>query len=164
MKTLILYASKYGAAGEIAQRIAKKLPEATVCHMKDDTLLKASSLKLADYDCIIIGSSLYAGMIRKEAKEYLAQHAPELCQRKLGLFLSGLAAENEQDYFKNNFSAELLEAATATAFLGGIFDPGKVGFLGRFMMKMVSKQSGYIDTISDEKINEFIEALENEKK
>ena len=30
MKTLILYASKYGATGEIARRIAEKMPEATV--------------------------------------------------------------------------------------------------------------------------------------
>jgi len=159
MKTLILYASKYGATGEIAQRIAHKMPEATVCNISKDKLPA-----LSQFDCIIIGSALYAGTIRKEAKEYIAQNTTELCKKKLGLFLSGSNANEENTSFTNNFSSDLLEAATATAFLGGIFDPEKVGFLGRFIMKKMTKQSGYINTISDDKINEFTGGLINEKR
>jgi len=156
MKTLILYASKYGAAGEIANRIAEKMPEATICNLK-----KSEIPQLSNFDCIIIGSSLYAGMIRKEAKEYITQNTTELCKKKLGLFLSGFKPDNE--YFTNNFSADLLKKATATAFLGGIFDPEKVGFIGRFIVKKVAKQSEYLNNISDDKINEFIRVLKYEK-
>jgi len=34
MKTLILYATKHGATGEIANRIAAKMTGATVCNLK----------------------------------------------------------------------------------------------------------------------------------
>jgi len=156
MKTLILYATKHGATGEIANRIAAKMTEATVCNLKKDKIPK-----LKNFDCIIIGSSLYAGMIRGEAKEYISQNTTELCKKKLGLFLSGFKPDNE--YFTHNFSADLLEAATATAFLGGIFDPKKVGFIGRFIVKKAAKQSEYLNNISDDKINEFTGVLKYEK-
>ena len=154
MKTLILYASKYGATGEIARRIAEKMPEATVCNIKTDKIPQ-----LSKFDCIIIGSSLYAGMIRKEAKEYITQNTTELCKKKFGLFLSGFEPTNEKIYFTNKFSGELLEAATATAFLGGIFDPEKVGFPGRFIVKKIAKQSDYLNNISNDKISSFIGEL-----
>lgn len=157
MNTLILYASKYGATGEIAQRIADKMPKAIVCNLAKDKIPPLSS-----FDCIVIGSSLYAGMIRREAKEYITQNSTELCQKKLGLFLSGFKPDNA--YFTNNFSSDLLEAAAATAFLGGIFDPKKVGFLSRFIVKKAAKQSEYLNNISDDKINEFVGSLNNEEK
>ena len=81
MKTLILYASKYGATGEIAQRIAEKIPEATICHINQDEIPP-----LSPFDCIIIGSPLYAGMIRKEVKDFIVQNTSALSQKKLGLF------------------------------------------------------------------------------
>jgi len=42
---------------------------------------------------------------------------------------------------------------------GGIFDPAKANFLEKLIMKIVVKQSGYINTIDNEKISEFAEAM-----
>jgi len=46
---------------------------------------------LIGYDCIIVGSSVYAGMFRKKAKAFLSQNADVLRQKKLGLFVSGMS-------------------------------------------------------------------------
>jgi menaquinone-dependent protoporphyrinogen oxidase len=153
MKTLILYASKHGAAAEIARRISKHFGNAAVHDLKQD------APSLDGFDCVIIGSALYAGMIRKEAKSYMARNAALLCNKKLGLYLCGLDDSKEADYFKNNFPPEVLQPAKAKAFLGGIFDPKKAGFMERMIMKAVAKQSEYTDNIDDSKIKQFAEVM-----
>jgi menaquinone-dependent protoporphyrinogen oxidase len=156
MKTLILYATKYGAAREIAERIAKLIDGAETCDLK-----QADTPPLKQYDCVIIGSSLYAGAIRKEAKLFLNQNAAVLKNKKTGLFVSGMAESGEHKFFSDNFPAELVESAKAANLLGGIFDPEKAGGFERFIMKIITKTSGYINNINDEKIAEFAEIMQS---
>jgi len=151
MKTLILYATKYGATQEIAERIAAQIGNATLQDLKQPNLPT-----LADFDCILIGSSLYAGSIRKEAKTFLAQHTAELQGKKIGLFLSGMSSEVNEKSFEDNFPKPLLEQSIVWAFLGGAFDPQKASFAERLIMKVITKQSNYVSTISDEKIEQFV--------
>ena len=150
MKTLILYATKYGAAREIAARIAAQMDDAVLHDLKQGGIPD-----LGGFDCVIIGSSLYAGSIRKEAKVFLAKYADQLRDKKIGLFLSGMAKSDEQKYFKDNFPSDVLQGAAAVSFLGGIFDPKKAGAVARLIMKAVTKQSGYVEAIDDEKVKQF---------
>ena len=154
MKTLILYASKHGATAEIARRIAGIVTGAAI-----HDLGQGNAPDLGGFDCVIIGSSIYAGMIRKQAKAYLAQNAEILGEKRLGLFLCGMDGVREKEYFEANFPPALKEHAKATAFLGGIFDPKKAGAAGRLIMKAAAGQSGYADTIDDEKIKRFAEEM-----
>ena len=156
MKTLILYATKHGAAKEIAERISKQLGNAKFYDLKED-----GKPQLLGFDCIIIGSSVYAGSFRKEAKSYLTEHADDFKNKKLGLFISGISESDGEDVFKSNVPTEVLQSVKAKAALGGIFDPKKSGFFGRLIMKIVTKKTEYINTISDEKINSFVEALKS---
>lgn len=154
MKTLILYATKNGATYEIARQLSEKISNSVVCNIKCNDIPS-----LSNFDCIIIGSSLYAGMIRKEAKEFVTKNTDILKGKKIGLFLSGLDASKEKEYFDANFSQDILQAATVQSFLGGIFDPKKAGIMGRLMMKMVAKQTKYTDSISSDKISRFVEVM-----
>ena len=154
MKTLILYATKHGAAREIAQRIANKITGAALHDLKQGGILP-----LAEFDCVIIGSSVYVGMIRKEAKAFLMQYAQDLQGKKLGLFVCGLDGAQEQEYFKTNFSPDILQTAKAISFLGGIFDPKKASIIERFMVRVAAKQSGYTDTIDNSRIAQFVEEM-----
>ena len=151
MKTLILYATKHGATGEIARRIADKISGATL-----HDLSHSGVPPVAEFDCVIIGSSIYAGMIRKQAKTFIAQNSDTLRSKKLGVFLSGMDTKKENEFFTENFSSDMLKNAKSTAMLGGIFDPKKVAFAERLIMKAVAKQSEYTNTIDDEKIEKFV--------
>ncbi|MCL2377015.1 MAG: flavodoxin domain-containing protein [Defluviitaleaceae bacterium] len=153
MKTLILYASKHGATKEIAGRIEKKMGDATLCDLKQGDIPP-----LADFDCIIIGSSLYAGSIRKEAKAFAAKNAAALGKKACGLFLSGLAEEGN-NYFATNFPKNLLDKVKTRGFLGGIFDPKKANVFERFVIKTVMKQSVYIEKIDDTAIDQFVNEM-----
>lgn len=156
MKTLILYSSKYGATREIAQRIANETDGAVICDLKQNNI---PSLNL--FECVIIGSPLYAGMIQKKVKAFISQNAQALQEKNLGLFLSGMDESKEKTYFDTNFPREILQAATAKSFLGGTFDPKKAGIMARFIMKTIAKQTGYINTITDEKIEGFTKAVKS---
>ena len=154
MNTLILYATKYGAAREIAERISERIGGATL-HDLAQTDIPA----LAEFDCVIIGSSVYAGSIRKEAKAFVAKNAGDLRNKKLGLFLSGMDKSGKKKVFDSNFPPDIVQSAKAASFLGGIFDPKKAGTAERLIMKAVTKQSAYMNNIDDGKIKQFAEAM-----
>lgn len=153
---MILYATKHGATREISQRIAEKIGGAQMHDLKHEDVPD-----LAQFDCVIVGGSLYAGTLRKEAKAFVAKNADVLRAKKLGLFLSGLDMTNGHKAFEPNFPAEILAAAEAKASLGGIFDPKKAGVIERFIMKIVMKSSGYVSTIDDDAVSRFVEALKS---
>ena len=154
MKTLILYATKHGAARIAAERIAAKIPGAVLHDLKQPNIPS-----LADFDCVIFGSSIYVGQVCKEAKEFLAKNANKLKEKNLGLFLCGLQESEEKQFFASNFPPDILTAAKATSFLGGIFDPKKAGFMERFIIKVVAKLPGYTDRIDNTKIERFAETM-----
>jgi len=104
MNTLILYATKYGATHEIAERISKGLDGADLHDLK-----QGDTPALSGYGCIIIGSSLYAGAIRKEAKLFFAKNGDKLRGKKVGLFLSGMAKHDEKKYAEDNFPSDILQ-------------------------------------------------------
>ncbi len=157
MSTLILYATKYGAAGVVAQRIADNLGNAEIHDLKKDVP------NLEQFDCVIIGSSIYAGSIRKEAKAFLAKNASLLKGKKIGLFVCGMDTRQNSKHFTDNFPQEIVNEAKATAVLGGIFDPKKANAFERLIIKMISKSMntkfGYMDFTNDEKIKQFAETM-----
>jgi len=154
MKTLILYATKHGASAEIARRIASRIDGAVVHDLK-----QGGVPSLEGFGCVIVGGSLYAGMVRKEAKSFVTQNIAALRGKRLGLFLSGLDGSKEKEYFDANFPAEIMRAVKAASFLGGIFDPKKAGVFGRLVMRIVSKQAAFTDAVDDVKIAEFAEVM-----
>jgi len=154
VKTLILYATKYGAAEEIARRISAKIAGAAVHDLKQDDIPALSA-----FDCIIVGSGVYAGSFRKEAKTFLSKNAEVLKSKRLGLFASGMSAEESQKVFADNVPKDVLESAKSAMLLGGIFDPQKANFAERAIMKAVTKQAGFADTVDNGKIAQFAEFL-----
>ncbi len=150
MKTLIVYATKHGATREIAERLAKKLDGADVCD-----LAAPGVPSVADYDCVVVGSGLYAGAARSEARTFLQANEAALSGKKLGLFFSGIGKDGLDGYLKSNVPAALVPHAAASAMLGGKFTPSQAGFFERLVMRIVAKTSAPIDTIDDDAIASF---------
>ena len=150
MKTLILYATKHGATREVAERIASCIDSAVTRDLKSSEIPD-----VAEFDCIVIGSSIYVGGIRKEAKAFLSVNAEKLRNKKLGLFLCGMLENEAEKCFSENFSPEILQSSVAKSFLGGKFDPDNANAFERLAMKIATKESGFVDMVSEEKIKQF---------
>jgi len=150
MKTLILYATKHGATADIAQHIADEIGNATLHNLSN-----GQPPPLQGFDRIVLGSSIYAGAIRKELKRILAKIPANT--KIQGIFLS--CFEENDEYFTKNFPSHILENTRTKAFLGGVFDPSKAGGIERAVVKAVMKRTEYISSISNEKIKAFVSKL-----
>ena len=151
MKTLIVYASKKGAAREVAEKIGRHFEDAVSCDIKD-----AGQIQINDFRYVIIGSSVYAGGIDKKIKTFILRNTKALLQKELGLFLCGIQHKEADKVFGQNFKAEILEHAKAKSFLGGIYDPEKAGAFTRWLFKKAAKLTEYTNTIDEAKIDEFV--------
>jgi menaquinone-dependent protoporphyrinogen oxidase len=86
MSILVAYASKHGATGGIAERIAEKLQAAG---LGAETRTVNSVDDPAEYEAFVIGSAAYLGSWRKEAAEFVRRHRDLLAKRPVWLFSSG---------------------------------------------------------------------------
>ena len=78
MKTLVLYASKYGCAEDCAKRLKSRLNhESATTNLKD-----AKAIYLQQYDWIIIGGSIYVGKIQKEIKLFCEKKFARITYQK----------------------------------------------------------------------------------
>jgi len=86
MKVLVTYATRHGATGGIAQRIAQTL-ERSGLEVALEPVEEASEPAL--YDAFVIGSAAYAGHWLKEASAFVRDHCDLLASRPVWLFSSG---------------------------------------------------------------------------
>ncbi len=89
---LVTYASKYGATGEIAQKIGQLLGQAgwqaTVLPVDEAT-------DPGKYSTVVLGSAVYIGKWQKEAGAFLQTHVKILADLPVWLFSSGPTGEGD---------------------------------------------------------------------
>lgn len=168
MKTLVVYGSKYGATEICAKRIAKGLKgEVDLINLKEQ-----KEISLEAYDKVVIGSAVYAGMLRKEVKAFYVKYKEVLEGKKIAVFLSCMDDQGLNQYIDQGFSVAFREKLIAQAGCGGIFNFQKMNFLERFITKQINKakqkQEGTnsyqdlknnVDAISNENIDAFVKAI-----
>lgn len=156
MKTIIVYATKYGCTKKCAENLSKKLNDnVDLCNLKEK-----KDIDISQYDKVIVGGSIYIGKIQKEISEFCNKHLEDLKAKKSGIFIccmkDGEAAEAE---LKEAFPQELLDKAVVKSFFGGEFIFNKMNFLDRFIAKKVSKTDTDMSNILYENINRFAESM-----
>jgi menaquinone-dependent protoporphyrinogen oxidase len=156
MKTLIVYASKYGFTEKCANLISKELNnQADLINLK-----KVKSINLSEYDKVIIGGSIYIGKIQKEVTKFCTKNLDKLKEKRIGLFIcamqSGEAINTELDA---NFPEELLKIAVIKGPLGGELLLDKMNFFDKMVIKKVTKVTENRSILLEDKIHEFAEAM-----
>ena len=168
MNTLIAYATKYGSSEKCAKILSQSLTgNVDLCNLKTE-----KDLDLSKYNIIIIGSSIYIGQIRKEAKEFCTNKLEELRNKKIGLYICCMReGEEALVQTKNAFPKELFDNAVAKEYFGGEFSFNKMNFLEKFVVKMVSKKNENkepldikknISNLSEDKIRKFTQVINSE--
>ena len=77
MKTLILFASRYGATEEIAYMLKSAVGgDVTVCNVRE------RGISLAEYDTVIIGSCVYMFKLDKHIKRFLRRNEKTLMGKR----------------------------------------------------------------------------------
>jgi len=155
-KTLIVYATKHGSTEECANQLAKKMDSDTECF----NLKEKKQLDLGIYDTIIIGGSVYAGRIQKEVNEFCKRNLDVLKRKRLGLFICGMSeGELAEKQIQSSFPQELLDHALAKESFGGKFDFSKMNVMEKMIVKKVAKVESSQSNLSENKIDQFAEAI-----
>ena len=157
MKTLIIYASKTGTTESCAKKLALQLRNAELFD------LQSGDPDISEYDIIVIGGSIRAGMLHKAAKKYIKKNLELLKSKKLAFYVCSADTERSGEYFKANIPAELLTKAICSDSFGGEMDISKQKGLSKLIVKKALEESlkkgVQPPCILPERINCFAEKL-----
>lgn len=146
MKVLVTYQSKTGFTKKYAEWIAQDV------NAEIKEISKTSMEEVAKYDVVIHGGWIMGGMINGLDK------IRNLNPNKLYVFGVGFTQKKEVDIAKC-IQVNKLEDTPFFYFEGGM-DPKKMGFLGRTMVKMVTKRTPvYVDNTDRNEISELVKLV-----
>jgi len=154
MKTLIVYASKYGCTADCAAKLKNLLTG-------DVTLadINKVSPNVHEFDTVIIGGSVYIGKVSKKLKAFCENNLSELLKKQVGIFLCCALADQANEVLTSNFPPTLLTHSKATKTFGSEARLGKMSFLDKTIIKAVTKGDFSNFKISDESIEDFAKEI-----
>lgn len=159
MKTIIIYASKYGSGEDIANKIKQGLPQDTICVKVDD----AQDIDLNRYEQVILGSSIYVGRINKKLKKYVDTNLQTLLNKRVAFFISRGIKEPAIEALLQQNLPNLVSHFYCIKDLGGELRRDRMGFMERKIVGVMSKQKDWKEPSIDEKeIQDFITVLNQE--
>ncbi|MCK8058998.1 MULTISPECIES: flavodoxin domain-containing protein [unclassified Fusibacter] len=151
MKTVLLYSSKYGTTKKCAELLAQKLIQCTLV-----SLDAQPDFDVSDYQNIIIGTSVYAGQIRKPVKTYLTNHVDLLKSKHVSYYF---CCNDTTDHF-NLVPDQLKTESTIVTQFGFELNQSKMNFFDRLVTKMIAKTSETVSVIKFEAIDAFAKKVE----
>ena len=86
MRVLVAFASKHGSTAEIAQAISDRLRQSGLTVDCRDV---GEVTSLVPYGAVVLGSAVYMGRWRRDARRFLRRHGAALAERRLWIFSSG---------------------------------------------------------------------------
>ena len=156
MRVLVVYASRYGATQEIAERIAATLRRQSL----DATVQSAKHANdPVGYDAAVIGSAAYYFHWMKAATEFVRRNRDTLTSRPVWLFSSGPLGTEAKDAQGRDVRAatepkeiaefrETIRPRDHRVFFGAL-DPSKLGFAHRLLMRLPANRGNALFPVGD---------------
>ncbi len=146
MKTLVVYGSRYGTAAEIAEEIARVITEEGV-EVDLADIRRIKDCDVTPYDLVIVGSGIKMGKWTKGSLKFLQNNKSALAKKKVALFVScGAAneedsrAEGQEKYLDEVATKNLVNQPVATGLFGSLYDPdAKHGIVFNFTQRFIKK-------------------------
>ena len=179
MKTLIVYATRYGATAGTAEEIAKILREEGF-EVKVTNLKEEKIKDISEYELVIVGSGLQMFRWTGEAEDFLKKFRNDLAKKKVALFVSSMKQvyerEGKKDEIEKAWKRFLEDKATkyglhpiSMGMFGGVFDYNKMNIIIRRTMGAMKQQleadgfkenpAGVYDTRDWEEIRDWAKNL-----
>lgn len=152
MKTLIVYASKYGCVKKCCEEIRLK-------HNRDIDIVEIDTVgdvNLTNYNNIIIGCSVYIGSVQKNIKNFCKKNLSLLLNKPMSLFVCCLFEDQLNDVLTKNFPSELLKHAKSIKSFKGEIKYEKLQLLDKVVYKALAKTMDLDCEINYKAVNEFL--------
>lgn len=160
---LAIYGTAYGQTERIMRCIADRLQqdglEVRTC--RGDAL--PQGLQVSDFDAVLVGASIIRGKHQPYVRDFVRRHAARLNQIPSAFVsVSGAAGSPlpekraEAQGYLDEFLKQTAWRPTVTAAFGGTLAYTKYGFLLRWIIKRIAKQSGGpTDTTRDHELTDW---------
>jgi menaquinone-dependent protoporphyrinogen oxidase len=158
MRTAIIYASKHDTTETVAEKIKQGLGDdkAQLFNLKKD-----KNFDLSQFEQIIVGGSIHAGMIQKRIRDFCNDHTDELLEKRLGLFLCCMDKDRATEQFQNGYPETLRSHAISKKVLGGEFRFDKMNFFEKAIVKKVAGVNESVSNINEDLITEFVSEMQS---
>ena len=147
MKALIVFGTRYGTAAEIAEEIGKVMEnEGVEVDLVDSRGLKGYDV--SPYDLVVVGSGIKMGKWTKGSLKFLENNKSELSNKKVALFVTCGAANDEktitegQEKYLDDIAEKYLSCKpVAMGLFGSVYDPNaKHGLMYKLATKFIIKK------------------------
>jgi menaquinone-dependent protoporphyrinogen oxidase len=143
-KVLVAYATWAGSTAGIAERIAEVLnrngfeAQAVPAKKVQDT---------ATYRAVVLGTAVHAGKLHPDAVKFARRNASDLNSKPFAAFVVCLAMKECDDKNRTTAAAYLNPVRehakpASEGLFAGAYDPDKLGFAARTIMKMIKAPPG----------------------
>ena len=158
MKTAIIYTTTHGCTDKCAHTLANELETSTELF----NLETNKNVILSDFEAIIIGGSIHAGLINKKLKGFIDKNIDSLLEKKIGLFLCCMyEGDKALEQFQNAFPEVIRNRAIAHGLFGGEFNFDKLNFLEKAIVKKVANVEQSVSKINYSNIKAFAEKMKS---
>ncbi|MGM0366011.1 MAG: flavodoxin domain-containing protein [Actinomycetota bacterium] len=152
MKTLILFATRYGCTKRCAEMLAGKIRGKV--EVRD--LANDKKADIDNYELVIIGGSIMAGKMNKLVTRFVDDNLQKLLSKKVALFICCLQeGETAKEQFNNAFPKQLQDRAIGRGYFGGEVDFSKLNFFLKGLMKKILETDKSVSRISVKNIDAF---------
>lgn len=143
-KVLVAYATRAGSTAGVAKRVAEVLS-------RDGFAAQAMDIKdagdTAPYDAVVLGSSVRAGKLMPEVLGFIDKNRADLTAKPLAAFVVCLTMKERNDKSRAVAGAYLNPVhmhvtPLSEGLFAGAYDPSKLGFVERTVMKMLKAPPG----------------------
>jgi menaquinone-dependent protoporphyrinogen oxidase len=162
---LVCYGSSEGQTAKIADRIAARLRDRD----HEATAVDAGALEtdhsLADFDAVVVGSSIHVGSHQASVRSFVEANADALAALPTAFFQVSLSSVGDDPERRAEAARYVEEFLEDTGFhpdrigrFGGALRYSKYGFLKRLLMKRIARDAtGDTDTSRDYEYTDWAE-------
>jgi menaquinone-dependent protoporphyrinogen oxidase len=143
-KVLVAYATRAGSTTGVAERVAEVLNRSGFAA---EAVSAKETGDVASYDAVVVGSAVRAGKLMPEVLKFLDKNKSALEAKPLAAFVVCLAMKDGNEKGRTT-AATYLEPVRAQikpvseGLFAGAYDPEKLGFAVRQVMKMMKAPPG----------------------
>ncbi len=156
MKTALIYASKHGTTGLVAEKIRNLLIDDEVVLLNLD---KQDRIELCNFGRIIIGSPLYSGSPLPVVRKFIEQNLLSLLQKEVGIFVCCMFSDKADKQINKGFPELLRNHARSIKNMGGEYRFEDMNYIERLVVKKISGTAGSVSEINAGNIELFVREL-----
>jgi len=135
MKTLIVYASRFGYIKDCTVMLKEKISG----QVDAIDILKQQPTMINKYDNILIGGSIKMGAIQKQITSFCVKNIEILLSKKIGIFIACAQIASKDIYIKESIPPRLVKHASDIKCFGGEYRNNKLNFFEKKMIGLLEK-------------------------